>query len=500
MFDENGQVVIAGKIINHEKYPDINTIKITIDDFAIPLMRTHIAYLDENGDFIFRFEKYLPQDIYLTYGRMYGKWIRLFISPGDSLYLKFNADEFINPDPENYYLTETVKFSGDAVQINEDLTSFLSEYRKQMSQDGSNKEKTLSPNEYKSYLMTKREKDKQYLQTFIKSHKPCQTFINWAHFYIDYTCGDKLLHYTWSHPFTNKKQKGKIFEVMDLPESYYSFLDQLPLDNKPSFICSSYKRFLHNHSLVLYSYGSQFFNKHMQGGEKFIKSKDFQSEYRKYLNSLVKQYPGSARDHLLSKKLYSLLESYERIDVFEELYPRYEKMINKCFKKTIQKKYTELKLAEKSPGRSYNFKQKEHTGESTSGPIFQQVLDKHQRKVIYIDIWATWCGPCLVEIPFSLKLQNEFKGKEVAFVYLCVKSKKSKWESTISDYNVKGDLYLLSDSQYDVLSEKFQISGIPRYILINKDGVVVDKNAQRPSFAGELNTDLINEINSLIED
>jgi len=49
-------------------------------------------------------------------------------------------------------------------------------------------------------------------------------------------------------------------------------------------------------------------------------------------------------------------------------------------------------------------------------------------------------------------------------------------------------------------SEKNKISGIPRYVLVNKDGVVVDKNALRPSFEGELNTDLINEINSLIKD
>lgn len=97
-------------------------------------------------------------------------------------------------------------------------------------------------------------------------------------------------------------------------------------------------------------------------------------------------------------------------------------------------------------------------------------------------------------------MQEKFQGKDVVFVYFCVKSNKRKWELTVSNYNIKGDRYLLSDSQYDILSEKFQISGIPRYILVSKNGVVVDKNAQRPSSNGEVNADLITEINSLLED
>lgn len=489
MFNENGKSVIAGEIINHEKYPNINSVQIMIREFGATSFKIHTAYLDQSGHFVIRFEKYQPQDIFFKYGTH----IPLFISPGDSLHLKFNADEFTHPKQKKYNRAECIEFSGDAVQINKNLTSFFSGLWKmsQVHEYRSIKEAKFPPNEYKSYLMSERKERKQFLQNFIKSHEPSDIFINWAHYYIDYGCGEGLLHYAWYHPFS--KQKKKRFEVMDLPEDYYSFLDQLPVDNKPAFICTNYYRFLHEHSLVLYDYKSQFFKKRMQKGSDFTNSKEYQSEYSKLLDGLVKQYSGAAQEYLLSVNLYSLLEYSNRMDVFDALYPKYKKTINGCFRKIIQQKYAELKEEEKEL-------EKEIKGKTSSVPVFQQVLEKHRGKVIYIDILATWCGPCLMELPFSAKLKEEFNGKDVAFVYFCVKSKKRKWESLISDLKIKGDPYLLSDSQYNILSDKFQITSIPRYILVNKEGKVVDQNVARPSFQGELNTDLIKKINSLIED
>ncbi len=495
IFDANGKVIIAGKILNHEKYPDNFTVKIVFNELGNPSQKTHTAYLDKNGSFVFKFDKYNLQDIYFIYGKL----INLFVSPGDSLHLKINADEFLHPEPEKYEQEEGIEFSGSSVQINKNLNSFLSGLKKINLDEGSNnytrsvtyKEKSLPPNEFKLYLLTQRKERKEFLQSFIKSHQPSDTFIKWAQYYIDYACGASFLHYAWFHPYS--KQKKKRFEVMELPKDYYSFLDQLQLNNESAFICSNYYMFLHEHSLVLYDYKSPFFKKNKQKGRKFAKSKQFRSEFRKHLNGLVKKYSGAALDHLLSMKFYDLLENDNRMDVFEELYPKYEKMMNECFRKINQRKYVELKGEEKNM-------EEENKAETRSVPVFQQVLKKHKGKIIYIDILATWCGPCLMELPYSAKLKKEFTGKDVAFVYFCVKSKKQKWESIISDNRIKGDPYLLTDSQYDILSEKFDITGIPRYILVNKEGKVVDKDAARPSLNGELNANLIEEINSLIND
>ena len=63
----------------------------------------------------------------------------------------------------------------------------------------------------------------------------------------------------------------------------------------------------------------------------------------------------------------------------------------------------------------------------------------------------------------------------------------------ISKHNILGDHYLLTNKQFEILSSFFQIAGIPHYVLINKNGEIVDKNAKRPS-----NPEIISEINMLL--
>ena len=69
---------------------------------------------------------------------------------------------------------------------------------------------------------------------------------------------------------------------------------------------------------------------------------------------------------------------------------------------------------------------------------------------------------------------------------MCVKSEKANWEEKIRENNLPGEHYLLNNSEYDVLSQKFQIIGIPHYVLIDKSCNIVDANAPRPSSGSEL--------------
>lgn len=113
-------------------------------------------------------------------------------------------------------------------------------------------------------------------------------------------------------------------------------------------------------------------------------------------------------------------------------------------------------------------------------------------KYVYVDVWATWCGPCKREIPFLQELEEEFHGKNIAFVSISVDSgrgykgnskelAKEGWKKMIKEKEM-GGLQLFSDKDFqsDFVSE-YKINGIPRFILIDPQGNVVNANASRPS-------------------
>jgi thiol-disulfide isomerase/thioredoxin len=112
-----------------------------------------------------------------------------------------------------------------------------------------------------------------------------------------------------------------------------------------------------------------------------------------------------------------------------------------------------------------------------------KIIDSHRGKVIYVDFWASWCLPCLEELPFSKKLIADFKNENVVFLFLSVDSYVTPWKNSIqsNDMEGRGLHYLIADNENNQYKRKYNIGTIPRYILINKTGEVVNSDAPRPS-------------------
>lgn len=121
-----------------------------------------------------------------------------------------------------------------------------------------------------------------------------------------------------------------------------------------------------------------------------------------------------------------------------------------------------------------------------SDKFFDQLMKPYKGKVVYIDFWAPWCGPCMREMPASKKLQQELKGKDVVFLYIGISCSKASWESTIKDKDLTGEHYFANENEAQLLAEKFNISSIPFYVLVDKQGKVVDGDASRPSDKNKL--------------
>lgn len=110
-------------------------------------------------------------------------------------------------------------------------------------------------------------------------------------------------------------------------------------------------------------------------------------------------------------------------------------------------------------------------------------LESLRGKYVYIDVWATWCAPCKAEIPFLQKVEHDYEGRNIHFVSLSVDriADKGKWISYVKD-NKLGGIQLMADKDFSSdFIKKFNINSIPRFILIDPAGKIVDGDAKRPS-------------------
>lgn len=157
-------------------------------------------------------------------------------------------------------------------------------------------------------------------------------------------------------------------------------------------------------------------------------------------------------------------------------------------KQQTEQTYTaKLALKPGSPAPSFNYEN--HKGGTTS-------LESLKGKVVYIDVWATWCGPCIAEIEPLKKLEEEFKGKNVAFVGISIDDlqNREKWSNFIKDRQLAGIQLLAENAWQSKICKDYLIFGIPRFILIDKNGNLVKSDAPRPSQA----TEIKNLLNSLL--
>lgn len=206
------------------------------------------------------------------------------------------------------------------------------------------------------------------------------------------------------------------------------------------------------------------------------------------LNELEEKYDGdqtkafgelvsklSANSKLKEDFLYSMSYSMSSSKNLEGFYAILKTTPNKDHQIAYEKSYNTFKnLVRGKPSPVFDYEN--YKGGSTA-------LADLKGKYVYLDIWATWCGPCKREIPFLKQIEKEYHGKNINFVSISIDQKKDydAWRKMIEEKDL-GGIQLIADKNWssDFIT-KYGIRGIPRFILVDPDGNIINADAPRPS-------------------
>ena len=130
-----------------------------------------------------------------------------------------------------------------------------------------------------------------------------------------------------------------------------------------------------------------------------------------------------------------------------------------------------LKLETNQNKTGYTFHQ---VPEVKNEELFNAILELFKGKIVFVDFWATWCAPCRQGILKMKPIKEALADQEIAFVYITGETSPQKtYENMIPD--IKGHHFRLSDAQWKYIRKQFQVDGIPHYMVVDKNGKIVEE-------------------------
>jgi thiol-disulfide isomerase/thioredoxin len=261
---------------------------------------------------------------------------------------------------------------------------------------------------------------------------------------------------------------------------YYAYINQIDF-NADSADYSYFDTFDPNIGYyMMFDDYSNMVNKYvMYKLSKEIKMDDFQAkpalERFEQMFSIIDTNITNAeiRDYLKHNELIEELQFgkfYEYGDVVN-------KFIADCktdgYKNKISGIYNnKMKLAPGKPAPMFKYK-------DIKGKEFG--LEDFKGKLVYIDFWATWCGPCKHELPYLETLQDEYKGKKIVFISLSVDDDMAAWENMVKEKKMKGVQLHADGAWASTAAVEYQVKGIPTFYMIDGNSNILVPNAPRPS-------------------
>ncbi len=445
LFAQN-KVTISGKVKNAKQ----DTIKViwygNFED-----THTYQAIVNKKGDFSLSFPF---EDFKVVELRFAGKEdYQLFVKANDVIEISYDRKKPV----ETFNIKSQRQ---DEVEIHKSLNKIFPYGPPSITlseKDDEKKYKYKLDSAYSVYekLYTKEKKDKKISQEF-DIYFTTNLKYRRAKALIDFP-------FVYEYFFKNKLQ--------NISDDYYDFLDNTVNNTDSLLSVSSYMYF-----------SDALLQNAVKSVSKYQKNNKTNYETNVKIADIL--FTGKLKEYHLAKVITNSLQ-YSSWKEAEKNYFQYmQQNSQNSHNELVKKTYIEKKRF--AAGQTaFNFSLKDANGKLIS-------LQDFKGKIVYLDVWASWCAPCIIEMKSAKELKNKVTelglDNEIVFLYVSLDESKENWLAAIKKHEIKGvhlscqkGFTKIESYMEDEFSKQYGVKGIPSYYLIDREGKFTESNSPRPS-------------------
>lgn len=439
-----GTAILKGRLLDYR--PEmISELNVNISEPIKGFSQGMPVKINSDGTFALEttIMRITPASIYL-----FGQSLKFFLAPGETSELIINLRELCR---EQSKLRKKEKPYGQAVYINGPLAGVAQELNINTLPTILSKSETMvkevanmDANAYKAYIMGKHADLQQKIESLPYSTATKQLLLiendmNAAQALI--LVSNMLTQAKLYKKEITKEQAQTYFSKLqkDLPADYFNDLKDLTSINTPKALLSD------NYTYTVYTL----------------------SRIKDQLPNILGTDKGPFFDVSTAAGIYKNILDFNPLNdqqkaLLASLPTSYQSIVETANTELLNK----IEQNKKKTGYKIN-----EVGEVTNEDLFASIISKFKEKVILVDFWATWCGPCRMANKAILPLKEELKNKEIVYLYLTGETSPLKlWENMIPD--IHGEHFRVTDAQWKYLMSEFKISGVPTYIIVDRNGSI----------------------------